>query len=310
MALWIIFLVAAVAIAYVFFGKQKREGNTPVSDVAEFADSWRTILMQKVVFYQQLDAAGKKRFEEDVVRFLSQVKVTGVDTEIDITDRLLVASSAVIPVFGFPDWNYTFLDEVLLYPGLFDEQYEVESREGAFISGMVGSGAMQGKMILSKPSLHQGFDNASDKKNVGIHEFIHLLDKEDGSIDGVPMIMNNKSYARPWLELTRKTIAAMLAGNEDKKDINLYGATNEQEFLAVTAEYFFERPHLLQKNHPELYDLLSKAFNQDMTARLKASMPAKVKLGRNSICLCGSGKKYKDCCGGKSGSREVRNSES
>ncbi len=113
--------------------------------------------MQKVDFYQQLDVAGKKRFEEDVVRFLSQVKVTGVNTDVDITDRLLVASSAVIPVFGFPDWDYTFLDEVLLYPGLFDEQYEVESKEGSFISGMVGSGAMEGKMILSKPSLHLGF---------------------------------------------------------------------------------------------------------------------------------------------------------
>lgn len=293
MAIIIIFTIAVIALAFVFFGKKRKLNFEPI----EFATSWRTILIQKVAFYQNLDDAGKRRFEEDIVRFLSQVKVTGVNVEVDITDRLLVASSAVIPVFGFPDWDYTFLDEVLLYPGLFDSEYEVDSKSGEFISGMVGSGAMEGKMILSKPSLHLGFDNAGDKKNVGIHEFVHLLDKEDGSIDGLPMVMNNKAYARPWLNLTRKKIAAMMEGRADGKDINPYGATNEQEFLAVTSEYFFEQPHLLQKNHPELYDLLAKAFNQEMTKALKPGVVPKGKLGRNSICLCGSGKKYKDCCG-------------
>jgi MtfA peptidase len=292
MALLIIFSIATLALIFVFTRKKKVLSAEPVV----FAQLWRTILMQKVVFYQQLDASGKERFEEDIVRFLSQVRITGVDIEIDITDRLLVASSAVIPVFGFPEWDYTFLDEVLLYPGLFDREYEVDSKSGEYISGMVGSGSMEGKMILSKPSLHLGFDNAGDKKNVGIHEFVHLLDKEDGSIDGVPMAMNNKAYAIPWLNLTRKKIAGIIEGHNDGEDINPYGATNEQEFLAVTSEYFFERPHLLQKNHPELYTLLSKAFNQDMTKTLNPSPSSKVKLGRNSVCLCGSGKKYKDCC--------------
>jgi Mlc titration factor MtfA (ptsG expression regulator) len=49
---------------------------------------------------------------------------------------------------------------------------------------------------------------------------------------------------------------------DNRSDINTYGATSQAEFFAVAAEYFFERPDLLQSKHPELYDLLSKVFRQ------------------------------------------------
>jgi MtfA peptidase len=290
----IIFSVAAIGIFFVFY--RYRRKKSPSENVV-FAPSWRIILSEKVTFYRHLDETEKARFEGDVIRFLANVRIIGVDVDVDITDKLLVASSAVIPVFGFPDWDYTFLDEVLLYPGLFDSAYEVDGHSGEYISGMVGSGgAMEGKMILSKPSLHLGFDNAGDKKNVGIHEFIHLLDKEDGSIDGVATTLNNKRFAKPWLELMQRKTKKILEGESGGNDINVYGATNEQEFLAVTGEYFFERPHLLKKNHPELYDLLAKAFNQDTIKELPANATIKRKLERNDPCPCASGKKYKQCC--------------
>lgn len=224
---------------------------------------------------------------------MSNVKINGVNTQIDITDRLLVASSAAIPVFGFPEWNYTFLDEVLLYPASFDRGYEINSKEET-ITGLVGSGTMEGKMILSQPALHRGFDNSSDKQNVGIHEFIHLLDKEDGSVDGIPAILNGKAYALPWLELIKRKTAEIVKGNSD---IDEYGATHEREFLAVAGEYFFERPQLLQKNHPELYSLLSQAFQQDTSKMLKVTDRKKAYIERNDPCPCGSGKKFKKCCG-------------
>ena len=147
----------------------------------QFPQLWRSILDRKVLFYHNLSVEDKSRFEKDVMRFLKRVRITGVDTDIDITDKLLVASSAAIPVFGFPDWNYSFVDEVLLYPASFDRNYNINSRQEV-ITGMVGSGVMEGKMILSKPSLHRGFSNETDKQNVGVHEFIHLLDKEDGDV--------------------------------------------------------------------------------------------------------------------------------
>ncbi len=283
-----ILIIAFIISFSIFYSRQrKHKKNTGL-----FPASWKKILDQKVVFYHNLSPEEKNRFEQDVGRFFNNVRITGINTEIDITDKLLVASSAIIPVFGFPDWDYTFLDEVLLYPDSFDSKYTINSKEET-ITGMVGSGTMEGKMILSKPSLHRGFDNSTDKQNVGIHEFIHLLDKEDGSIDGIPSFLNGKTYALPWLKLIQEKTAKIIKG---KSDINEYGATHQREFLAVIGEYFFERPQLLQKNHPELYELLSKAFRQDTASTLKVTNRLKADIERNDLCPCGSGKKFKKCC--------------
>lgn len=283
---WILIIVS-VAIFFYFLGGKKKKEETP-----DLPAAWKSILDRKVLFYHNLGLADKKRFEKDLSRFLKNVRITGVNMEIDITDKLLVASSAVIPVFGFPDWDYTFLDEVLLYPGSFDSNYTINSREET-ITGMVGGGAMEGKMILSKPSLHRGFENESDKQNVGVHEFIHLFDKEDGSVDGIPATLLDKKFSIPWLKLIREKTEAIYAG---AKDINPYGATHEREFFAVTGEYFFERPQLLQKNHPELYALLARAFNQDTAGVMRVSRLPKAEIERNDPCPCGSGLKFKKCC--------------
>jgi len=52
---------------------------------------------------------------------------------------------------------------------------------------------------------------------------------------------------------------------ENRSDINVYGATNQAEFFAVVSEYFFERPQLLKEKHPELYGLLEKIFCRSLS---------------------------------------------
>ena len=160
--------------------------------VVKTPEKWKKILLEKVAFYRGLDEGNRLRFESDVQNFLREITITGVQVEVTLEDRLLVASSAVIPLFGFPEWNYTHLDEVILYPSSFDRNFVIGSKE-EIITGMVGNGPMEGKMILSKPSLHAGFDISNDKRNVGIHEFVHLFDKEDGMIDGIPPGYDSKA---------------------------------------------------------------------------------------------------------------------
>ena len=65
------------------------------------------------------------------------------------------------------------------------------------------------------------------------------------------------AYALPWLKQMHKEIELIKKGNSD---INPYGTTNEAEFLAVAAEYFFEKPEKMQEKHPELYNLLEMIF--------------------------------------------------
>ncbi|MFA9370641.1 MAG: zinc-dependent peptidase [Labilibaculum antarcticum] len=284
----IIIAVAAILIWYLLHRKKKNNWRTPSR---AFSKEWRLILENKVVFYNALSADEKSRFEFKIQEFLLNCRITGINVDVDVTDQILVAASAMIPIFAFPEWKYTNLSEVLLYPGSFNEKFETSGSD-TNILGMVGTGYMEGKMILSKPALHHGFVNESDKKNTAIHEFVHLIDKMDGAVDGLPSILLERQYAIPWIDLINKKIEEIY---EDKSDINPYGGTNKAEFFSVASEYFFERPKLFAKTHPELYKLMSEVFNQNMQVRDMKKMNQL--LGRNSPCPCGSGVKFKKCCG-------------
>lgn len=249
----LILLIFLLVLLYTVWWLQKKRTITPGPLPVQI----KMILEEQVPFYQQLNESSKKEFEERSKHFLTQVKITGVKTTVEDLDRVLIAASAVIPIFNFPGWEYRNLHEVLLYPDSFDHDFEQQG-VGRNILGMVGSGALNHVMILSQFELRQAFTNKTGKSNTAIHEFVHLVDKTDGEIDGVPESILQKKYIMPWLQLMQEEIKLI---QDDNSDIDPYGATNQSEFFAVVSEYFFERPALLQEKHPELYELLLKIFS-------------------------------------------------
>lgn len=280
---------------YSIFTKKYRERNqfkdTP------FPENWRKILQDNVAFYRTLSAEDKKRFETEILIFLHETRVTGIKTEVDDLTLVLAAASAEIPVFGFPDWEYPNLGEILIYPGAFTKDFRTEG-EGRNVWGMVGTGLMEGVMILSKPALIGGFRNTNDKQNVGIHEFAHLIDAADGEYDGIPKVFLQNQYILPWIEAMAKEKKRIDSG---ESKMNPYGGTSPVEFFAVAAEYFFEHPEAMKKNKPELYELLTRIFQQDTRHQFVNALKdlfgyTGKKINRNQPCPCGSGKKYKDCC--------------
>ena len=190
-----------------------------------------------------------------------------------------------------PDQRSTGLPEPI------DGDFHFGDQEGQNILGMVGTGSLNRLMILSKPDLIQGFRNATDKRNVGVHEFAHLVDKSDGVIDGVPGVGLDRLTVGPWIDLVRRKMAKI---EEGRSDIDRYALTNDAEFFAVTSEYFFERPAMMQRKHPHLFDALERVFNQDLRSRAaqirRALTRPRPRFGRNSPCPCGSGRKFKKCC--------------
>lgn len=288
-----VFILGAAGVVSVFLWMVFRD-RSQYQVPKKFPVKWKGLLQGHVHFYQNLDDAERLKYERKTSDFLKKVRITGVRLKVTDLDRLLVASSAVIPLFNFPRWGYNNLHEVLLYPNYFDSNFSTDGPKET-ISGMVGSGRnMDGVMILNKKSLHRGFSNATDKKNVGIHEFVHIIDKADGEVDGIPMQLNDKRYAAPWLKLMHKEMERIRRGTSD---IDSYGGISEQEFLAVASEYFFERPELFETRHPELYQTLRKIYHQDMKKRLKSRFKRKKRgINRNEPCPCGSGEKFKNCC--------------
>jgi len=251
MLYFIIFIGLLAFVGYVFYKMNSRKAEI-------FPKHWHSILLKEVEFYRELNANEQKRFQKRMMQFLSEVYIDSVNMELVELDKILIASSAVIPVFSFKEWYYPTVSGILLYPDNFNEDFEFSDKsKSKRIAGVVGSGRLEGKMILSKKALYHGFKNSNDKRNTAIHEFVHLIDKMDDKVDGIPEILMQNAYTIPWLKLVHDKMEAI---NEDKSDIRAYGGTKQAEFFAVASEYFFEEPKLMKRKHPELYNMLSDCF--------------------------------------------------
>lgn len=219
-----------------------------------FPNLWRQILTERVQFYNRLSSHDKREFERKVHIFLLNVRIRGMETEVTHVDKILIAAGAVIPIFRFSNWHYANLDEVQLYPGSF----RIPNTD-KMANGLVGWGAMEGKMMLSRKAVHHGFYDNTDNKNVAIHEFIHILDKQDGKIDGMMGKVMEEVDIMPWLHLIKIKMDEIDFGSSTIRD---YGAANHAEFLAVVSEFFFENPEKLRSEHPGLYNALDSFYNQ------------------------------------------------
>jgi len=205
-----------------------------IKPIESFPISWKSHLTKNIKFYKKLNDFEKQEFEERVLNFVNTTRIVGFGSfEIDEIDKLLVGISAIIPIFRFKNWKYDFLHEVIIYPKAIPGEGHLK---GSYVNGFVGSGPMEGRMILAKTALHHAYSNNTDRKNVGIHEFAHIIDKQDGVIDGIPSILLDETQIGPWVELIRSKSKEIK--NREAK-INDYALTNDAEFFAVVTEYFF-----------------------------------------------------------------------
>jgi Mlc titration factor MtfA (ptsG expression regulator) len=229
-----------------------------------FPDEWDGILRRRVPYYARLQGADLQRFRNMIAIFLDEKPIYGIGCTVDADCRLLIAASAIIPVFSFPTWEYSTLRKILVRPEPFDADFGAGNGHPTWALGMVGnSGMLHGVMILSRAELLAGFSETAGKHNVGIHEFAHLIDQSDGVIDGIPATLPRECL-RPWTTLVHEHLLRHQGADAGIPD---YGYTNEAEFFAVVSEYFFQSPDELARRDPELYALLGRIFRQDMLSR-------------------------------------------
>ena len=175
----IILLLVLIYALNFYFRKQKRIHNFKMP-----ADT-QQLLLDNVAFYRALNNNQKLIFEKRIKDFLQHVAITGIGTTVEPIDQILIASGAIILIFGFEDWRYNNISEILLYRDTFNDEYSTDG-SNRNILGMVGDGALKRQMILSQASVRSSFKYASDGHNTVIHEFAHLVDKADGATDGIP----------------------------------------------------------------------------------------------------------------------------
>ncbi|RYE33242.1 MAG: zinc-dependent peptidase [Sphingobacteriaceae bacterium] len=252
-----LYFIAAIVLigVYLIFSNRKKT----LSINSQQKSNYTKLLAEHVAFYQKLSPTQQQNFLLRMEGFLQETKIEGVGLALEDLDKVLIAASAIIPIFGFKDWRYTNLTSIILYPDTFNNDFQFEGGKRE-IAGMVGSGFMNGQMLLSRAALRKGFSALAGENNTAIHEFVHLLDKGDGATDGLPEQLIPHEYAAPWVKLMHQEIKKIEAG---KSEIDVYASTNEAEFFAVAAEYFFEKPEKFRQKHPELYELLCRIFLQN-----------------------------------------------
>lgn len=250
-----IVLIGIIIFLLVYF-TNKRTRAAKRARKNDFPESWSDYLKKEVAFYRDISTEKKKEFEKRISSFLATVKIHGIGLEIDDELKLLVAASGVIPFFELPFWDFGDLHEVFVYPNNFDMDYE--PGKDKHVLGLVGDGGLINHlMILSKPALVEGFKHPKNLRHVGFHEFAHILDRRDGTIDGIPSLFLPEAKVNPWLKLVYREMKRIRSRNSD---INPYALTNEAEFFAVVSEYYLEHPEKMEKRHPELFEILELVY--------------------------------------------------
>jgi len=250
-------VIIAIVISFSLYQRRRKRGELTQHILN---DEQKALLVKHIDYYDKLPDTDRLYFEDKIGQFLDDVNIEAVGFELTDIDKLMVASSAVIPIFRFKDWSYRNITNVLLYPDTFDKDFQYEAAEGRSIMGMVGTGYMNGQMLLSRSALIKGFSSQAGDSNTAIHEFVHLLDKADGETDGIPEEFLAHEYVKPWISMMHKEINKIEKGHSD---IDPYATTNEAEFFAVVSEYFFEKPEQFETRHPELYGMLSRIFGRE-----------------------------------------------
>ncbi len=255
MVIGTITLVLLISLLFIYTKNNAKTHNTNIPK------HWHDILLKHVLFYKKLNSEQRHLFRERMLHFTNNVTIEAVSFKLKDLDTVLVSASAIIPIFNFKNWHYPNLNTILLYPDYFNEDLQfANTYKNRNIAGLVGTGRFENQMILSKKALYHGFSNKTDKHNTAIHEFVHLLDKLDGDVDGIPKALLQKHNVLPWLDIMHEKMEAI---NKDASDIRNYGGTSKEEFFAVASEYFFERPKLLKRKHPDLYQMLEQCFGDE-----------------------------------------------
>lgn len=203
--------------------------------------------------------------------FLDAKEFTGVGG-LTVTDDMAVciAAQACLPVLRFGLARYdsfvgivVHADEVVAPRSHIDEDGVVHEYDEV----LTGEAMHGGPVMLSWRDVAESGESADWGYNVVIHEFAHVLDMGDGEADGVPPLASATERDR-WIAVIdpafEQFCRSVDAGQETLLDP--YGATGVDEFFAVAAESFFVTPKALRAEHPDLYGLLARYFEQDPAA--------------------------------------------
>ena len=203
-------------------------------------------------YFLKLSAQGKEKFLKRLSEFLYDKYFTGLN-DLVVTDemRILISAAATQLTFGLKKYSLPLFHTIRIFP---DEFYA-----GIMEKHLKGGASPSGIIMLSWTDFVKGNADPADRINLGFHEMAHALLLE--ILYGEESNSELEARIIQWERAGSSEIAAMQEGKQSF--LRSYGATNEHEFFAVSAEHFFEAPEEFKKRLPSIYAEMCSLLNQD-----------------------------------------------
>ena len=232
-------------------------------------DAWHSAVSRLSILHG-LSEEELGRLRELATLFLNEKQVVAAGGfALDDETRIKIAAQACLPILNLGLDYYAGWVEVIVYPDEFVPEHEFMDEAGVVHvvrDATMGESWERGPVVLSGADAVRGGEH--DGVNVVIHELAHKLDMLNGDTNGFPPLHREMS-AEQWAQTFSAAYADLCAkaGREMETAIDPYGAESPAEFFAVTSEVFFETPHVLQREYPDVYRQLAAFYRQDPASR-------------------------------------------
>jgi Mlc titration factor MtfA (ptsG expression regulator) len=267
-----------------FFKRRRRDRLRS----APFPQPWLEIIEKNVRLYRFLPDSDRRELQGLVQIFLAEKHFEGCG-ELELTDeiKVTIAASACLLLIHRQTDVYPRLITILVYPSAYLVKANDPIGGGLAIEGEsihLGESWTSGVVILAWDEVLAAASDINDGQNLVLHEFAHQLDREDGAVDGAPLLEQRSQYLA-WARVLGAEYERLQRASRLGRATVLdeYGATNPAEFFAVATECFFGRPRVLRKRHPELYAELKSFYRQDPAELCPRALSDVAQSGENPV---------------------------
>lgn len=221
---------------------------------------WLELLEDRFDFYGELESPELDTFLKHLRVFMWEKDWFGA-SDFEVTEEMKLVISAMAARMGrkLPIEVFDKVKEFVIYPGHYkhrDDQHENVAT--------MGTAHHFGTVVLSWDAVEHGIAVPNDGQDTTLHEFAHMLDLTSGEFSGTPMLSDASQY-KAWARVFTDHFHRLRDNPRRFDVIDEYGATNEAEFFAVATEVFFEKPKVLRRKAPELFEQLVEYYDIDPT---------------------------------------------
>ncbi len=217
-----------------------------------------------------LSVTEKQRLKELVILFIERKTFEGAhDLVVTLPMALIISLQACLPILELNLNAYDGWSSIIVYPAGFSPERKVVDEYGVTHfekKNLAGESWLNGPVVLAWDEAEHG--GVIDGSNLVIHEFAHKLDMENGVANGFPVLHKNMR-TNDWVEAFSNGFDVLQSRCQAGKSTNIdcYGASSPAEFFAVLSEVFFERPSIINKHYPAIYEQLNRYYRQDTLVR-------------------------------------------